>query len=100
MHGVYCRRLTVPSLLCVSCPCTCSDESLHKSVKLRDRLIDAIAKGTVPPETPLDSANTDSPPLLYGPSESLAYVLHGLLPAYGSVTRILREVQKSMPPGE
>lgn len=68
-------------------------------MKLRERLIDAIAKGTVPPETPLDSANTDSPPLLYGPSESLAYVLHGLLPAFGSVTRILREVQKSMPPG-
>ena len=38
-----------------------------------------------------------SPPLLYGPKETLAYVAHRALPMYGVLHRILSEVKLASP---
>lgn len=72
--------------------------SLHKSVKVLEQLHAAQMAGVLP-EIPANAANTDSPPLLYGPNETLAYALHGLLPSWGVCHRVLSEVKASLPPG-
>ena len=67
--------------------------SLHRSVRLLER---AEAAGLA---DAAGAANTDSPPLLYGPKEALAYALHGLLPALGTAQRAMAEAAASLPPG-
>jgi hypothetical protein len=54
---------------------------------------------TSAPKVPPGAANTDSPPLLYGPTEALAYALHGLLPALGTAQRIMTEAAAGLPRG-
>jgi len=72
------------------------NESLHKSVKLLEKLHAAQAAGVLT-DVPANAANTDSPPLLYGPQETLAYVLHGMLPSYGVAHRVFTEIRASLP---
>jgi ribosomal protein RSM22 (predicted rRNA methylase) len=72
------------------------NESLHKSVKLLEKLHAAQAAGVLT-DVPANAANTDSPPLLYGPQETLAYVLHGMLPSYGVAHRVFTEIRAALP---
>lgn len=72
------------------------NESLHRSVKQMDKLETLWAAGTAT-DIASDAVSTDSPPLLYGPDESLAYVLHGLLPSYGIALRLFTDVEASTP---
>jgi ribosomal protein RSM22 (predicted rRNA methylase) len=75
--------------------------SLFRDVRARARLRAAQAAGALAPEEAARAAaavNTDSPPVLYGPNETLAYVLHQLLPQYGVAHRILSELRNAVPP--
>lgn len=48
-------------------------------------------------DIPPNALTTESPPLLYGPNETLAYALHGLLPSYGVAKRAVEEVAAALP---
>jgi ribosomal protein RSM22 (predicted rRNA methylase) len=74
---------------------------LWKAVKLGAKLKAALAEGVIsdPASLPADAASTASPPLLYGPDETLGFVLHALLPAYGVTVRVLEDVAAELPPG-
>lgn len=75
------------------------NESLLRSVRNMERLAAAREGGVLPTSIPADAANTDSPPLLYGPNETLAYTLHAMLPSYGVAHRIFTELAAQLPPG-
>jgi len=69
--------------------------SLIQDVRKRDTIRKALKTGTLSPEDAeraLSVTNTDSPPLLYGPTETLAYALHRVLPQYGVQFRIFEEL--------
>ena len=71
--------------------------SLLHDVQKLEKLRLAIANKVIKEdEINLQSVNTDSPPLIYGPMETLAYVLHGLLPSYGIALRLLTDYQNSL----
>jgi ribosomal protein RSM22 (predicted rRNA methylase) len=70
--------------------------SLIQDVRKRDSIRKALKSGTLSPEDAeraLSVTNTDSPPLLYGPTETLAYALHRVLPQYGVQFRIFEELR-------
>jgi ribosomal protein RSM22 (predicted rRNA methylase) len=73
--------------------------SLVRDAARAEKLRQALATGALADDVPRDAANTDSPPLLYGPTETLAYALHALLPSYGVALRVLREAKEALPPG-
>lgn len=75
--------------------------SLHKSVKLGAKLKAALADGTIsdPSKLPPDAGNTNSPPLLYGPQETLAYTLHAMLPSFGTSVRLFEDTAAELPHG-
>lgn len=66
------------------------------SVKKAAKLFEAQRSGALT-DIPLNAVNTDSPPLLYGPNETLSYVLHGIFPSYGIATRLLEEIKETLP---
>ena len=75
--------------------------SLMRDSRTRAQLRAAEAAGALAPEEAARAiavANTDSPPLLYGPNETLAYVLHQLLPQYGVALRMFSELRSAVPP--
>lgn len=49
----------------------------------------ALLKTLLPPQT--------SPPLLYGPKETLAFVAHRAVPLFGVLDRVLRDVKVATP---
>lgn len=72
--------------------------SLIQDVRKREKIRKALQSGTLTPEDAeraLSITNTDSPPLLYGPTETLAYTLHRVLPQYGVQYRILDELREA-----
>ena len=72
--------------------------SLIHDVRKREKIRKALQTGTLTPEDAeraLSVTNTDSPPLLYGPTETLAYALHRVLPQYGVQYRILNELRQA-----
>ena len=75
--------------------------SLYKATKLARRLKEALRSGIIsdPAALPADAANTTSPPLLYGPQETLGYTLHALLPAFGIAVRLLEDTAAELPRG-
>jgi ribosomal protein RSM22 (predicted rRNA methylase) len=68
---------------------------LHDAARA-DRLRQGLASGAIT-GVPADAVTTDSPPLLYGPTETLAYALHGFLPSYGVALRVFRELEAATP---
>ena len=71
---------------------------LLKSTRLAERVRAALAAGTLDPAmVPADAASSESPPLLYGPTETLAYVLHALLPSFGVALRVFNEIHAALP---
>lgn len=71
--------------------------SLLHDVEKLEKLRIALANGTIKEEEINKySVNTDSPPLIYGPMETLAYVLHGLLPSYGVALRLLTDYKNTL----
>jgi len=58
----------------------------------------AVARGALG-EDEVPVVQSPSSPLLYGPQETLAYVLHSLLPSYAIAMRLLGEAAQAMPPG-
>jgi ribosomal protein RSM22 (predicted rRNA methylase) len=70
--------------------------SLMASVKKAAKLSEAQRSGALGDISPA-SVDTTSPPLLYGPNETLAYVLHGLYPSYGVAHRLFREAAQALP---
>ena len=69
---------------------------LWAAVKKAAKIAEAQKAGSdfladIPPPT------ADSAPLLYGPTETLAFVLHRLFPAYGVATRSIDELRESLP---
>ena len=72
--------------------------SLMASLRKAAKLAEAQRSGALNEISPA-AITTDSPPLLYGPNETLAYVLHGLYPSYGVALRLLREAAEALPGG-
>lgn len=70
--------------------------SLMNDVRKMEKLRVALASGAIK-DIPANAVNTDSPPLLYGPTETLAYALHQALPSYGIAHRMLSDLQAALP---
>jgi ribosomal protein RSM22 (predicted rRNA methylase) len=70
--------------------------SLMHSVAAKASLEAAHQAGALG-DVPRSAANMDSPPILYGPNESLSHVLHGVYPSFGVASRILTELADAVP---
>jgi hypothetical protein len=58
------------------------NQALFKAERLRTKVAEARSVGALQ-DIPASAVTTDSPPLLYGPKEALAHVLHAMLPSHG-----------------
>jgi hypothetical protein len=68
---------------------------MEASLDARDQ---SMVREAVQKQAPgLGGVYGSSPPLLYGPKETLAFVLHRMLPLFAVETSVLREVAASLP---
>lgn len=68
---------------------------MEASLDKRDQsMVKEVLRKTAPAH---GGAYGSSPPLLYGPTETLAFVLHRAVPLYAVETAVLREVAASLP---